>query len=288
MPGVGARVRRDAAHEPARLRQPAKSEAPLQAAIRSVVRSTSLTHTTMIESVLWPLANKAMWWRRLHRPEISLPYTLYGDTPRYQWPALNGRLSARSTVYSFGLGQNASFELELMRSCGCQIYGFDPTPSSAEWVASQDFGPSFHFVEIGIADVDGELKFFAPENPDHISYSIRPGKSARIGRNFGTSTTKDGVTAQVRTLPSIMRMLGHTAIDMLKMDIEGAEDKVIEAVAATDIRPPQSLVEFHHGFYGIGREDVMESVSKVKRMGYRIFWVSDRGLEYAFVHDSSV
>jgi hypothetical protein len=75
---------------------------------------------------------------------------------------------------------------------------------------------------------------------------------------------------------------------MLKMDIEGAEDKVIEAVAATDIRPPQFLVEFHHGFYGIEREDVMEAVSKVKRMGYRIFWVSDRGLEYAFVHDSSV
>jgi hypothetical protein len=81
-----------------------------------------------------------------------------------------------------------------------------------------------------------------------------------------------------------MRMLKHAKIDMLKMDIEGAEDKVIDSIVQTTIRPEQFLVEFHHGFYGIGRDDVRRSVQKMSDMGYRIYWVSDRGLEYAFVH----
>lgn len=283
MAGVGARIRphsaQAAARSPVARQLSPAAERPRPEGLEERAGSAGL-----LESILWPVASKAMWWRRLHRPEVRLAYELLGDTRRYQWPALERRLSAGSIVYSFGLGQNASFELELMRRTGCEVFGFDPTPSSAAWVAAQELGQRFHFIDVGIADMDGELRFFAPDNPDHISYSIRPGKSSRIGRSFGTSASREGVTAKVMTLASIMRMLAHSKIDMLKMDIEGAEDKVIQNLSSTSIRPEQFLVEFHHGFYGISRDDVRSSVGTMREMGYKIFWVSDRGLEYGFIH----
>ena len=46
-------------------------------------------------------------------------------------------LSANSVVYSFGVGEDASFDLELIGRFGCTIHAFDPTPRSIAWVAGQ-------------------------------------------------------------------------------------------------------------------------------------------------------
>jgi hypothetical protein len=39
-----------------------------------------------------------------------------------------GLITEKSTIYSFGLGSDISFELELIKKKGCIIHGFDPTP----------------------------------------------------------------------------------------------------------------------------------------------------------------
>lgn len=226
-----------------------------------------------LESI-WPLANKVMWWRRLHKPEIYLSYKLYGDSLRYKWPVLTDFITEKSLVYSFGVGQNASFELGMISELQCQVHAFDPTPRSTAWAKAQTLDPRFSFHGIGICDEDGQAAFFPPENPDEISYTIISELKARA----------DVFLAEVRTLSSIMNLLHHSRIDMLKMDIEGAENRVILQLLHTDIRPPQLLIEFHHGFYGITRAQVRNMVDILKLMGYKIFWLSDRGLEYAFVH----
>jgi hypothetical protein len=44
------------------------------------------------------------------------------------------RLGPDSIVYSFGLGEDISFDLELIERTGATVYGFDPTPRSIAWV----------------------------------------------------------------------------------------------------------------------------------------------------------
>jgi FkbM family methyltransferase len=233
---------------------------------------------TMFESMVWPIANKTMWWRRLHKATANVRYKLHGDTARYQWPLIDDSLTRNSIIYSFGVGQDASFETSIVDDLDCRIHTFDPTPKSIQWSRERNFGPRFSFHAFGISDVDGEERFFSPSDPNDISYTVQPSENGEA----------DAIVAKVYRLASIMRMLGHDEIDLLKMDIEGFEHKVINDIASTAIRPSQLLLEFHHGFFGFDEESTSRLVETVEAMGYEIFWVSDRGLEYGFVHDTFV
>jgi FkbM family methyltransferase len=225
------------------------------------------------EFVIWPLANRLMWWRRLHRPVIRVRMKLYGDTPRYRWPIVAGSVTNKSIVYSFGIGTNATFEESLVAEYGCHVFAFDPTPKSVAWAREQSFDPRLRFIELGLWIENGELRFFEPAEHNDVSCSMRPAGDRHAGY----------VVAQVRTLPTLMNELGHRAIDILKMDVEGAEHDVLEQLADTEIRPRQLLVEFHHGFYGTTAEMTKRTVGRLRTLGYETCWVSDRGLEYAFV-----
>ena len=65
----------------------------------------------------------------------------------------------------------------------------------------------------------------------------------------------------------MMRDLGHDHLDVLKMDIEGAEYAVLDDMLQSDILPDQLLVEFHHGKRKKGRFRLRKRAS-----GLRIFW----------------
>lgn len=224
--------------------------------------------------LVWSTANKLMWWRRLHAPGIQARAQIFGDRARYQWPVLPVFLGESSIIYSFGVGKNVTFELDVIAKIGCQVFAFDPTPRSAQWAREQAFPPQFQFFEFGIAEADGEMEFHPPRNPAHITYSV----------HMERHQESVPVRAPVRTVDSLMRMLSHDEIDMLKMDVEGCEYAVIDQLASTRLRPRQLLIEFHHGFYGFTSAKTRAAVSTLHDMGYEVFWVSDRGLEYGFVH----
>jgi hypothetical protein len=92
----------------------------------------------------------------------------------------------------------------------------------------------------------------------------------------------------VKRLSTIARELGHEHIDVLKMDIEGAEYDVLVDLEKSSIRPVQILIEFHHRFPGIGVERSRNAVSLLRAMNYRLFWVSDSLEEFGFVLPSGV
>jgi|SRR6185437_2507017 len=230
------------------------------------------------DSLLWVATNKLMWWRRLHKPDVQVSTRLCGNSVRHAWPVILDLLGADAVVYTFGIGRDASFEQELIDTVGCKVYSFDPTPKSIAWLKGQNFGPNFHFGEIGISDADGTMELAPPLKEGHISYSAY----------LPTSTERPPLQVRACTLPTIMGELGHVRLDLLKMDIEGCEYRVIDHLEASGLRPPQMLIEFHQGFYGCSKQMTLESVTKVNRMGYEIFWVSDRGLEYGFVHKAAL
>src|ERR1043166_677122 len=80
----------------------------------------------------------------LHSPDLRCDYEVLG-TEYGGWPVVAGTVSPASIVYSFGVGEDISFDVALIESTGCQIWAFDPTPKSQNWVSKQSLPRQFRF-----------------------------------------------------------------------------------------------------------------------------------------------
>jgi FkbM family methyltransferase len=215
-----------------------------------------------------------------YRPQIHATKQLHGGRPVTGygcWTICPRGISPASIVYSVGVGDDISFEMSLIRSfCLPRLFAFDPTPTAISWLSRQRAPDALRLFQYAIADYDGLAKFFPHDNPDFVAHSLIP----------RPATVSQAVEVQVRTLPSVMRELGHDHIDLLKMDIEGAEYAVIENLICEGIDLRQLLVEFHHHDRhtgGMSAERTREAVQKLNRAGYKIFHVTPRGEEYSFL-----
>ncbi len=208
----------------------------------------------------------------LLKPEVICEKEKFGSDYG-GWDVVVTHLNAHSVVYSFGVGEDASFDTALIDQYNLVVQAFDPTPKSIEWVKNQGFSGNFVMHSYGIAAFDGTVSFNPPENPDHVSHTVldRP------------STQTKAISVPVKRLRTIMQELGHTHIDILKMDIEGAEYDVIQDLYSSDIRPEQVLVEFHHRFPGVGIEKTKAAIESIKSMGYQLFSVSATQEEFCFI-----
>jgi len=142
-------------------------------------------------------------------------------------------IAAGSRAYCAGVGNDITFDLALIERYGCEVWAFDPTPAVVEQVGLWDTPDRWHFDPIGLWDEQGVIRFYAPAMRGHGSLSAT---NAHRPSEF--------IEARVESLPLIMQRLGHDRIDVLKMDIEGAEGRVLDAMNSTGIRPRVLCVEF--------------------------------------------
>ncbi len=112
---------------------------------------------------------------------------------------------------------------------------------------------NFNFYPVGIWSSDTVIKFYDPAEPHFASYSALNlrGKSGFI-------------EAEVKTLRTLSKELGHNRIDMIKMDVEGAEQVVIPNMIADDMLPTVFCVEYDQPF------------ENFRLMTWRCFWMSLR------------
>jgi FkbM family methyltransferase len=208
--------------------------------------------------------------RILHAPDLDVPRETIG-TSYGSHTVLRDSLDARSIVYSFGVGEDVSFDLGLIDRFGCFVHAFDPTERSIAWARANVDHLLWKLHPIGIAAEDGEAEFTSPTNKTHVSFFRATNRA--VG---------EAVRLAVRSLPSIMHDLSHDRIDLLKMDIEGFEYEVLQSMLATSVRPAQIAVEFHHRMYGYDPEATNEAVRALQQNGYVLIHVSDTGREYSF------
>jgi len=209
-----------------------------------------------------------------HRVQLRCNREFHGSEYGGWWICPD-HLNDRSIVYSAGVGEDISFDISLVERFNLNIFAFDPTPRVIEWIAKQELPPNLIFHPYGLASSDGTRRFFPPSNPADVSYSIVP------------RSTTGAVDIAVRSLATILHTLGHSRIDLLKIDIEGAEYDVIDDMLARHILPPQLLIEFHHGrkYGSLTLADKKRAISRLLNSGYRITAISDIGMEYSFIHD---
>ncbi len=208
------------------------------------------------------------------RPQVARAVLSLGGTNGYgQWTVCPDALDEHSVVYSFGVGEDITFDLAIVEHFNLHLFAFDPTPRSITFIECQPLPPRMRFHPWGIADRDGTARFNPPENPEHVSHTLldRP------------STSEHAIEVPVKRLAGIMGELGHDRVDILKMDIEGAEYDVIENIVTSGIWIGQILVEFHHRFPRRRPRATRRAIDRLNQAGYKIFNVSANREEFSFI-----
>jgi FkbM family methyltransferase len=208
---------------------------------------------------------------KVYSPEVSCPKVRLGSTYG-GWTICPDGLNSDSVVYSVGLGNDITFDRAIIENYGTQVFGFDPTPSSLTYLANQSLPPQFHYYPYAVAAEDGDFSFFPPPQEGHVSYSFLQRETEQ----------EKAITVPARRISTLMQELGHDHLDILKMDVEGAEYEILEDILSSKLRPKQLMVEFHHRFPSVGFAKTQHAVESLQGVGYRIFNVGQAGLDFSF------
>jgi FkbM family methyltransferase len=198
------------------------------------------------------------------QPKINCSSDWYGtlDGGFYINPGL---LNNKSIVYSFGIGENISFDTDIINKHNCTIYAFDSTPKSIIWIEQQMLPATFNFHPYGLNKRNGILNFY-----------LR-------GNKHNTSEKNLTVAVSVRSFTDITRQLEHKHIDVLKLDIEGSEYEVLDSILKSRIEIVQVLVKINEKLFADGRSRTKKLFASMKEHGYEIFAVSDDMEKVSFI-----
>jgi len=203
--------------------------------------------------------------RLLARPKPSSSLIRLGSPYGGWWVPANV-LSPTSICYLAGVGEDVTFDLALIERFGCEVWAFDPTPRAQAHALTVEES-KFHFLPIGLWSERSLQRFYAPEDPSHVSHSIA-----------NLQHTPDYFEADCRPVSDLMHELQHDRLDLLKLDIEGAEGPVIESILRDRVLPAVLCVEFdavEPPWTTLGRIRTLRSV------GYELVHVEERN--YVFV-----
>jgi FkbM family methyltransferase len=204
------------------------------------------------------------------RKDLKEYGSLYGG-----WVIPTSMLNNKSIVYCVGCGEDITFDLSLIDSFSCLVYGFDPTPRAIKHVKENARDNSnYIFHEYGLWDCEDTLKFFSPKNQEHVSHSL-----------LNLQKTDNFIEVKVKSLPLIMKELGHKSLDLLKIDIEGAEYRVLTAIISENIDIKVICVEYDEYYNPLDDRYIYRiraSVNAIIGHGYDLVCAQGNG-NYTFV-----
>jgi FkbM family methyltransferase len=173
---------------------------------------------------------------------------------RSQWTIVTRGMNAGAAIYSGGVGEDITFEQELIRRYGVKIHIFDPSPVAARTI-EQANNDHLLFKPVGLTG-SGKGQF-------------------AIGGGTGSSTwlkaaekVDEGEGLACTSLLQEMKGNGHDSIDLLKIDIEGFEYEVLESCLSHGIPIKQLCVEFHDFFPDIPKSKTVGMIRMLQSHGF--------------------
>jgi FkbM family methyltransferase len=165
----------------------------------------------------------------------------------------------------------------VIRKYSADVHAFDPTPSSVDLIKYKQVSQRFVFHPWAVTNADGTLTFYPRLKKDgsmnEVNFTMIPQEATRDA----------ALDVPGYSLSTICEKLGHSKIDLMKMNIEGAEYEVLEGLLRSPIKPTQLLIEFHHRFPGIGLKKTADMIERLRGDGYMIFAVSATGRSVSFI-----
>lgn len=145
-------------------------------------------------------------------------------------------------VYTVGIGRNIKWDEEMIHRFSTIHHGWDPTPTAQDFFKHRSIPERFNFHRYGLGSKDGPVTLKLPEG-NFDSYTVME----------YSANAKEGMVIKVDmlTVQSMMKMLNHRWVAVLKVDIEGAEFDVIQSWYDNKFVIPadQLLIEFHERYF---------------------------------------
>ncbi len=194
-----------------------------------------------------------------------------------------------SICYCVGAGEDISFDCELAQKYNSNVFIFDPTPrakahfydlkesieknvamsinnsDSLFYTINKAAFSNIKFYEYGIWCRTEKVQFFAPQKDEYVSHSI-----VNLQKKHST------FEAQCFTVKDLMEKLKHKKIDLLKLDVEGAEYEVIDNLISSKLDIHVLYIEFHEieNFM----EKTKKSVKDLSQLGYKVIDIKKRDI----------
>jgi hypothetical protein len=189
-----------------------------------------------------------------------------------KWVSDPQALPVGAVLYSFGICDDISFDAEMAGRFGCEVHMFDPAP-----------GVNSNFVGFTQGSTCGTGRLF------YHDLGIGP---ASDDPKTCWDLTLDGKKCEVKDLATIARTLGHSRVDILKLDIEGGEfvalTPALQQGVFEGLGIRQLLVEVH-----LYDDDqflrFVRFIGDMKQHGYEIFrkefnpYCGQRCAEFSFL-----
>jgi FkbM family methyltransferase len=184
-------------------------------------------------------------------PIVSLG-TEYGA-----WKIPDGILDRDSVCYCVGAGADISFDIEVIRRFGVNVRCFDPVEAFERSARTSAAGEErFSFLRVAITTRDGPLQMQMHHEQESESVSAA-----------GLYDSAAWVEVPGRTIPSLMSEFGDDRIDLLKLDVEGAEYELLPTLDLAGIGVRIFATQLHH----IGSvRDALRLISSLRGQGFRL------------------
>lgn len=176
------------------------------------------------------------------------------------------------TVF-FDVGSYFGYYALLAAQRGAVAYAFEPSPANFELLKEQVALNALpvHPFEVALSDTAGTATFSLASDDNRGRGSL----GALDAAHGGTGTHQ----VQTMTLDAFVLEHGITRIDAMKLDVEGAELRVLAGAKETLTKwKPRLLVELNRPClerFGAKPEDLCEAL---KALGYQLFTVRGRSL----------
>jgi FkbM family methyltransferase len=203
-------------------------------------------------------------------------------------------LSENSVCYCIGAGIDISFDTELVVMYNSKVFIFDPMPEGKNHynalkealshgktltvgadqlrpfnyrITKEEFD-TIKYLELGIWDESTTVKFYEPTRENYASHSI-----------LNLQKSDKFIEANVDRISNIMKRFNHNSIDIIKIEIEGAEYRVIETIIEDKLNIKIILVEYdeirnHKGFLYLWR--IKRSTNLLLNAGYKMVYTNSK------------
>jgi FkbM family methyltransferase len=212
-------------------------------------------------------------------PRISIEYnaSLERHGSEYGgWCILRESLSKDAVVVDIGLGEDTSFSESIADKYGCSVYGFDPTPRAIAHIEKQ-VQNRIRLMPFAVGAKKGQAVFYLPNDSRHVSGTLL--QACHVGSKK--------LLVDVVTMEDVRDQVGGR-IDLLKMDIEGAEYELLQSNCFAAVAPTikQICIEFHHRWREVGKTATLSAVSRLSDLGFSCAWISDEtNEEFLFIRE---
>lgn len=181
------------------------------------------------------------------------------------WSFLNSKNLYNSTIISCGVGEDISFDIEMMNKFNLSVIFIDPTPRAIEYydqivdnigknktknysndgnqpIETYDLSniklEKMQLIKKAIwsENLDNKI-FYSPKNKNNVSYSF-----SDFSNNYKKETSH--INVMTITYRKLIHDLNIKSLPLIKLDIEGSETEVIQDLLNNYILPDQILVEF--------------------------------------------